>query len=153
MNVHFAAPLPDVFNASIERDLLDAVAKGLGLGSVPRRRAGGLAAWQEKRVTRYIAEHAADGIHVAELAAIARLSPGHFSRAFRASFGLSPHAMVCRYRVREAMRLMLGTGWPLIEIAEACGFADQSHFIRSFCRHAATSPGRWRRLHTALRAA
>jgi AraC-like DNA-binding protein len=135
----------------MERELLAAVATGLGLADSAGRpsgpKAGGLAAWQEKRVTRYIVEHATAGIQVADLAAIARLSPGHFSRAFRASFGTSPYAMISRYRVSEAIRLMLGTDWPLVDIAEACGFADQSHFTRTFYRHTDTSPGRWRRSH------
>lgn len=152
MNVHFADPRPDVFDiGAIESQLLDAVAVALGLSDpVSHRtgaRAGGLAPWQEKRVARYITGHASVGVQVAELASLARLSTSHFSKAFRASFGMSPYAMICRYRVSEAMRLMLGTEWPLVDIAQACGFADQSHFSRTFHRHTDTSPGRWRRSH------
>lgn len=148
MNMHFADPRPEILNAgAMDNQLLGAVARALGVSVEPQAgpRHGGLAAWQEKRVVRYIVERAATGIQVAELAAIARLSPSHFSRAFRTSFGISPHAMVTRYRVQEATRLLLGTDLPLADIAEACGFADQSHFSRTFCRHTDTSPGRWRR--------
>ena len=110
---------------------------------------GGLAPWQEKRVIRFIAENAVSHIDVSSLAAITRLSISHFSRAFRASFGMSPYAMVCRCRVEEAKRLLVSSDLTLIHIANACGFSDQSHFTRQFHRHAHASPGRWRRMGMA----
>jgi AraC-like DNA-binding protein len=33
----------------------------------------------------------------------------------------------------------------LADIAQLCGFADQSHFTRVFSRSEGYSPGRWRR--------
>lgn len=147
MNIHVQpAPMP-------QRSIgpLEAAGMDLGLAGVPQTSAhefsGGLSPWQEKRVVRYIVEHATGTLQVGELAEIARLSVSHFSRAFRHSFGTPPYALVCRYRIREAIRLMLNTTWSLVEIAAACGFADQSHFTRAFQRHTGTSPGRWRRLH------
>ena len=106
---------------------------------------GGLAPWQEKRVIRFIVENALTHIEVSSLAAISRLSISHFSRAFRASFGMSPYAMVCRCRIEEAKRLLVTSDWTLIQIANACGFSDQSHFTRQFHRYTQASPGRWRR--------
>src|SRR5882762_10827366 len=49
---------------------------------------GGLASWQQKRVAAYIEEHVADDIPLATLAELARLSPYHFSRSFKSSFGM-----------------------------------------------------------------
>jgi AraC family transcriptional regulator len=106
---------------------------------------GGLAPWQQKRISRFIAINLGASIPVTVLAAIAKLSNSHFSRAFRVTFGVSPHAMLCRLRIAEAMRLMLGTDWPLGQIASSCGFSDQSHFSRVFQRQLGTTPGRWRR--------
>jgi AraC-like DNA-binding protein len=150
MNLHFPTPSGIVLrNREIDAQLIDAVAAALATGAPPRSPAkhGGLAPWQAKRVARHIVDHAAAGIQIGDLAALARLSTSHFSRAFRMSFGMSPYAMVCRYRIGEAMRLMLSTDWPLAEIAGTCGFADQSHFTRLFHRHTDTSPGKWRRSH------
>lgn len=113
--------------------------------SRPEPARGGLAPWQIKRVVRHIAEHFARPIAVNELAAIARLSASHFSRAFRASLGLSPHALICEQRVSHARHLLTTTQLSLAEIAAECGFADQSHFSRRFQQITATSPGRWRR--------
>jgi AraC family transcriptional regulator len=51
---------------------------------------GGLAAWQQRVVTTYIEEHLAEPIALATLAELAGLSPYHFCRAFKQSFGLPP---------------------------------------------------------------
>src|SRR5712675_1030175 len=52
---------------------------------------GGLAPWQQNRVAAYIEERVADDIPLATLAELARLSPYHFSRSFKHSFGMPPH--------------------------------------------------------------
>src|SRR3977135_366337 len=52
---------------------------------------GGLASWQQKRVAAYIEERVADDIPLATLAELARLSPYHFCRSFKHSFGMPPH--------------------------------------------------------------
>ena len=105
---------------------------------------GGLAPWQVKRVAGFIAAGNAQPVRVADLAALARLSLSHFSRAFRASFGASPYAMVCRLRVEHAKLLMQSTDQSLADIAASSGFADQSHLSRLFRRHASGTPGEWR---------
>src|SRR5882757_7945784 len=48
---------------------------------------GGLAPWQQKRVAAYIEERVANDIPLATLAELARLSPYHFCRSFKRSFG------------------------------------------------------------------
>src|ERR1700730_1843682 len=55
---------------------------------------GGLAAWQQRVVTTYIEEHLAEPIALATLAELAGLSPYHFCRAFKQSFGLPPTGII-----------------------------------------------------------
>ncbi|KQW81642.1 hypothetical protein ASC89_07500 [Devosia sp. Root413D1] len=140
----------------VETQLVDAVAAALKsrlARPIPaylrrdRRGSGGLAAWQENRVARHIVDNADRPLRVSKLADLAGLSSSHFSRAFRASFGLSPHKMLAHHRIMQAKHLLLSTDLPLSEIASACGYVDQSHFSRRFHRHTSTSPGRWRRDH------
>jgi AraC family transcriptional regulator len=111
-------------------------------GLIPR---GGLAPWQVCRVLTHIEARLDAPITTAELATSVRLSPFHFSRAFRRSFNDSPHAYIIRRRVERAQGLMLTTTTPLAEIAVSCGLADQAHFTRLFRRFAGESPGAWRR--------
>jgi AraC-like DNA-binding protein len=108
-----------------------------------------LATWQARRVAEHVERQLADTITVGQLAGIARLSPAHFSRAFRGSFGMSPGCFIQRRRVEAAKRMMTETSMPLAEIAYACGLCDQAHLSRVFKRAEGTSPMRWRRAHSA----
>ena len=49
---------------------------------------GGLPGWQQKKLTQYIEEHLAEEVSLASLAGLVQLSPYHFSRAFKQSFGV-----------------------------------------------------------------
>jgi AraC family transcriptional regulator len=110
---------------------------------------GGLAPWQIRRVTTHIETHLDETIRNTDLAALVRLSPFYFCRAFRESFADSPHSYIMRRRVQHAQRLMLTTNIPLAQIAVTCGIADQAHFNRLFRRFVGETPGNWRRLRVA----
>lgn len=110
---------------------------------------GGLAPWQVRHITTHIDSHLGTGISTEDLAKIARLSPCHFSRAFRESFGDSPHKYVMRRRVERAQGLMLSTGLSLGQIAVECGLADQAHLCKLFLKIAGESPGVWRRARSS----
>jgi AraC family transcriptional regulator len=107
---------------------------------------GGLAAWQAKRTLDYIEANLGAKVGIEEMANVVTLSKSHFSRAFKCSLGSSPMAFVATRRVERARLMMTSTRERLTDIALACGFADQSHLNRHFCRIVGTSPGLWRRL-------
>lgn len=106
---------------------------------------GGLAPWQIRKVTHYVETHLDRPIRNQDLAALVRLNPSHFGRAFRNSIGEPPHEYVIRRRVERAQGLMLSTHASLSEIALDCGLADQSHLTRLFRRIVGESPRAWRR--------
>ncbi|WP_110654631.1 helix-turn-helix domain-containing protein [Salinicola halimionae] len=106
---------------------------------------GKLAGWQTQRLTVHIGTHLHDTIRAADLAAIVRLSVGHFTHAFKMTFGETPCHYIHRLRIQQAQTLMQSRQTPLTEIALACGFCDQSHFTRLFRRATGTSPSEWRR--------
>ncbi len=106
---------------------------------------GGLAPWQIRQVKTYIVANLGTTIRTQDLASIARLSPFHFGRAFRESFGDSPHSYLLRRRIERSQGLMLTTNSSLAEIAIDCGLADQAHFGNIFRRLVGESPGAWRR--------
>jgi len=108
-------------------------------------RRGGLLSWQVRKVRSYVDAHLDSRIAVADLAAQVNLSRYHFSRAFRCSFGDSPHLYVSRRRIALAQGLMLTTKTPLGQIAAECGLADQPHFNRMFRRFVGQTPAAWRR--------
>lgn len=108
---------------------------------------GGLAPWQIARVRAHIEAHLDSTIRMRDLAAVAHLSTGHFSRSFTRSLGVAPFAYITGRRLARAQNLMLTTQDPLRQIALACGLYDQSHLTRLFRRHIGTSPNAWRRFH------
>jgi AraC-like DNA-binding protein len=106
---------------------------------------GTLVAWQVKRVKAHIESRLDQTMTAAELSATVHLSPGYFQRAFKKSFGISPHAFVLRRRIERAQEMMLATNDPLCQIALSAGFSDQAHFTRRFRRAIGMSPAAWRR--------
>ena len=74
-----------------------------------------------------------------------RLSSSYFSRAFKVSFGCSPHSYILRRRIERAKFLMQGGDEPLAQVALECGLSDQAHLSRIFRRYVGCTPSRWRR--------
>jgi AraC family transcriptional regulator len=58
------------------------------------RAAGGLLAWQVRKVREYVDANIAGRVLVLNLSAVVNLSEAHFSRMFKRTFALSPHAFV-----------------------------------------------------------
>src|SRR4029077_7288565 len=67
---------------------------------------GGLATWQMRAVTQHIEEHLCEKTPLVTLAKLVRLSPSHFCRAFRQSFGVPPHEYHIRRRIEKAKILL-----------------------------------------------
>jgi len=71
---------------------------------------GGLAAWRKKRLADYIEQHLAERISIVTLADIAGLSPYHFARAFKQSFGIPPYRYQMMHRMEYAKVLLARPG-------------------------------------------
>ncbi len=105
---------------------------------------GGLAAWQRTRVTDYVEAHLADNVLLSQLAEVARLSPFHFSRAFKQSFGLPPLRYVTSRRIERAKALLVGDA-SITQVGLAVGFGETSSFTTAFRRHTGVTPSVFRR--------
>lgn len=116
----------------------------------PRQeRAGGLALWQELRAKELLANRLSGPVSIGEIAAACELSRTHFSRAFKATMGQTPHQWLTALRIERAKCQLLGSKLALPEIATDCGFSDQSHFTRVFAAWTGASPRSWQRRHQA----
>jgi AraC family transcriptional regulator len=116
---------------------------GLPIQQFPR---GGLAPWQLRRALAFIDANLGADPSISEVATQCGLSGDYFGRAFKRATGFSPHRWLTKRRVARAKALLDEPDVPLAEIAQACGFVDQSHFTRVFFKSEGCSPGRWRRL-------
>ena len=106
---------------------------------------GGLAPWQERRAKEMILAHINGNLGLAELAHACELSRSHFARAFKVNTGVSPFRWMLAQKIERAKDLLLHSKLPIDDIAERCGFADQSHFTRTFLKLIGVTPGQWRR--------
>lgn len=108
-------------------------------------RRGGLANWQQKRVADYIETQLDTRISIATMAEMVRLSPYHFSRAFKQSFGVPPHRYHMTRRVEAAKNLLGNTQAPITDIALQLGFSEASSLSAGFRRVMGVSPSEYRR--------
>jgi AraC family transcriptional regulator len=110
-----------------------------------KRARGGLAQRNKLKLDRYLREHYDEPLSLEDLAVAVSLSVSHFCRAFKESFGISPHARIIELRLEAAQQLMLTTEDRLSHIAVACGLADQAHLSKLFVREFGESPAHWRK--------
>ncbi|WP_377267963.1 helix-turn-helix domain-containing protein [Peterkaempfera sp. SMS 1(5)a] len=87
----------------------------------------------------------AQPLDVPALARIAHVSPSHFSRTFRATFGETPHRYLQRRRVERAMFLLRETGNSATDICFMVGFESPGTFSRTFHRIVGRSPREYRK--------
>jgi AraC-like DNA-binding protein len=115
---------------------------GQSLSASPRR---GLTPWQERRAKEVLMQMVGSDLSMADVAAACKLSRSAFTRAFKESTGETPYRWLRCYRVRKAKEMLAGSR-TIADIAQLCGFADQSHLTREFTGLLGLSPGAWRRL-------
>ncbi|WP_426687927.1 helix-turn-helix domain-containing protein [Rhodanobacter ginsengiterrae] len=105
---------------------------------------GGLAPSVLRRVRSYIEDHLTEGADLDSLARIAGVSCCHFSRAFKRSTGMPAHHYLITRRIAAAIALIRETDRALSDISLEVGFADQSHFSRTFVQLTGLTPGDFR---------
>jgi AraC family transcriptional regulator len=103
---------------------------------------GGLAAWQQRRVMDFMEEHLAEDISLHVLADLVRLSPYHFLRSFKQSFGEPPHRY---WTARRIKALLANPRASVTEIAFDVGFSAASAFSAAFHRITGQTPRNYRR--------
>jgi AraC family transcriptional regulator len=81
---------------------------------------------------------------VRSIAADVGVHPVHLARAFRAARGMTIADSLLARRIEVARRLLERSSLPLVEVALEAGFADQSHFTKSFRRIVGVTPMRYR---------
>ncbi|KQP49791.1 helix-turn-helix domain-containing protein [Pseudorhodoferax sp. Leaf274] len=139
--------------ASLNPAFGEHIAMGIAIHLVERyaqphglpRAQGSLSMRQMRQLTEAVQGSLHERWPVARLAALAALSPFHFARAFKASFGTTPHAWVQLQRMELAARLVRGSRQPLEEIAVQTGHPSAAHFSHAFRRHWGMTPSAYRR--------
>ncbi|MGK5684901.1 helix-turn-helix domain-containing protein [Actinoplanes sp. URMC 104] len=89
----------------------------------------------------------AEPLDVRAVAAVAHMSPAHFSRCFRAAFGETPHRYLQRRRIERSMFRLRETGRSVTEVCADVGFASLGTFSRTFRAIVGQTPSEYRRGH------
>ena len=87
----------------------------------------------------------AEPLDVAALARLAHVSPAHFSRTFRDTFGETPHRYLQRRRIERAMFLLRATERSVTDVCFDTGFNSLGTFSRTFSEIVGESPRAYRR--------
>jgi AraC-like DNA-binding protein len=83
-------------------------------------------------------------LDVPALARVAHVSPAHFSRQFRATFGEPPHRYLQRRRIERTMELLRETDRSVTDICFDVGFNSLGTFSRTFRAIVGESPSAYR---------
>jgi len=106
---------------------------------------GGLPHWQQKKLTQYIEGHLAEEISLLSLARLVQLSPFHFCRVFKESFGMPPHRYLTSRRIERAKTLVAERKLSVTEIGFDVGFSETSSFTAAFRKYTGETPTNYRR--------
>lgn len=94
-----------------------------------------------------IAQRAAEGVKVCDVAKEVGLSPQTLHQRFVERVGSTPGEEIRRLRVAAAKRLLADPSLSIGEVAQRCGFGQQSKFSNFFRRETDTSPRDFRQRH------
>ncbi|KYG71492.1 hypothetical protein AWW68_18275 [Roseivirga spongicola] len=92
----------------------------------------------------YIQAHYCEEINLNELSKVACLSPYHFHRAFKRTFGITPKKYVTALRIERAKWLLKNRDSNVQSVCNEIGFKDVSSFTRLFSSYTKATPSAYR---------
>ena len=97
------------------------------------------------RVLSYISRNFTRRISVADLAALAHVSPKYFSSYFKSTVGMPYIKYITKLRMNYALDLLTGSDHSLSRIAAEVGYNSESNFISAFRNYHGMHPAELRR--------
>lgn len=96
------------------------------------------------RVSRFMREHLAEPITLADAAAAAFLSTNYLAHLLKRETGRTFTEILADQRMDLACRMLAGSSRPIAEIAASVGFPDEAYFARRFRQLRGVAPSRYR---------
>ncbi|MQM24073.1 GlxA family transcriptional regulator [Glycomyces albidus] len=97
-----------------------------------------------RKVADHIAGRLDADLSTEALARLARVSPRHLTRLFRAHLHQTPGRYVRKARVTSAAQLLSTTDLPVARIAARCGFASAEALRQAFAKEYGIAPSQYR---------
>lgn len=111
----------------------------------PKAKTYGLTQVHLARIDDFLSSRLHTSMNTGDLATLVGLPMAQFTRDFRDATGLSPYRYILQRRIERARSLISHGELPLLEVANQCGFASQSHMNDVFRERLGISPGLLRR--------
>ncbi len=99
----------------------------------------------EMEVKRYVREHMADNIVIADIADALHFNPNYLMRAFKNETGMSILEYIVRARMEAAKKILKGTRLPVREVAYMVGYTDCVYFTKVFHKEMGVTPTQFRK--------
>ena len=97
-----------------------------------------------KKIVNYLKEHFREKVYLPQVAERAGLSVSSQERLFKKIFGITPLMYLRKMRLNEACNLLRESTLEITEIAENCGFNDQTNMTRAFRKDLKITPNNYR---------
>lgn len=94
---------------------------------------------------KYIREHLAEEISLAELAKICNMDQTYFHKLYTAAFGKTPVQRLLGFRIAAAKTGLLENKVTMAELATRCGFSSQAYFSYKFKQATGMTPLQFRK--------
>lgn len=107
----------------------------------------GFSSRQSKAIVEFLEHHFAENLNLSDLASNFGLSPFHFLRKFKKTFGVPPHQWMTARRVEGACKMLALGSHSIHEIAYTFGFNSASNFARTFRNRMHCTPKQYREKH------
>jgi AraC-like DNA-binding protein len=95
-------------------------------------------------ITEWLRTNYTQSCSLQELAERFNYHPAYLSASFKRSTGITLVKYITKLRIASAKRLLLKTEMSVAQIASACGFTDDKHFMKVFKAQEFTTPSQYR---------
>lgn len=98
----------------------------------------------------YIADNYQASLSLSEIASYSCMSPYHFLRVFKETYGETPNEFLIRLRVEKAKQMLITENYTVSEVCEKVGYISLGSFSSLFFKQVGMAPTLYRRQLWAL---
>ena len=100
----------------------------------------------------YIADNYQAPLNLSDIAKCSYMSPYHFLRVFKNTYGETPNEFLIRLRLEQAKKMLITENYSVSEVCEKVGYTSLGSFSSLFLKQVGMAPTLYRRKLWALSA-